>query len=55
MDVSAVGGILSTGLASISSSVMGFAVIALPIGLGIVGLFLGVRLAIKFFKGVSKA
>lgn len=43
-----------TALTGIQSDVLGFASIALPVALGIVGLFMAVKYGIKFFKSVSK-
>lgn len=45
---------LTTAFNSISTDVMDVAEVALPVALGIVGLFLAVRLGIKFFKSVAK-
>jgi len=44
---------LTTAFGDISADVISVAVIALPVALGIVGLFMAVRLGIKFFKSVS--
>lgn len=45
---------LTTAFNNISTDVMDVAEVALPVALGIVGLFLAVRLGIKFFKSVAK-
>lgn len=42
------------GIEAVATDVMGFATVALPVALGIVGLFLAVRYGMKFFKTVSK-
>lgn len=41
---------MTTAFKGISSDVTDIVVIALPVALGIVGLFLAVKLGIKFFK-----
>lgn len=43
-----------TGLDSISADVMEIVGVALPIALGIVGVFVAVRLGMRFFKSVAK-
>ncbi len=44
----------STALATIQSDVMDMIAIALPIGLAIFGVFIAIRLAMKFFRQVAK-
>lgn len=44
---------LTTAFAGVSADVISIATIALPVGLGIAGLFIAIRLGIKFFKNVS--
>lgn len=43
-----------TGIEAVKTDVTGFATVALPVGLGIMALFMAVRYGIKFFKTVSK-
>lgn len=43
-----------TGIEAVKTDILGFAVVALPVGLGIMALFMAVRYGIKFFKTVSK-
>ena len=43
----------STGLTAVQTDVMDIIGIALPIALGIVGVFLAVKFGMKFFKRVS--
>lgn len=43
-----------TGVEAVKTDILGFAGVALPVGLGIMALFMGVRYGIKFFKTVSK-
>ena len=47
-------GTFTTAINSVKSDVFSYAGIALPVALGIVGLFIAVRLDIKFFKGTVK-
>lgn len=42
--------ILGTAFTAIQSNVMGTIAVALPIALGIAGIFIAVKLGIKFFK-----
>lgn len=44
----------STAINSIKGDVMGMVGTALPVALAIVGVFIAVRLGIKFFKSASK-
>jgi len=44
---------MGTAFTAISGDVTDVAVIALPVALGIVGLFVAIRLGIKFFKTVT--
>ena len=44
---------LSDAFAGVSADVISIATIALPVALGIAGLFIAIRLGIKFFKSVS--
>ena len=44
----------TTGLTQVKTDVLSYVGVALPIALGIVGVFLAVRLGIRFFKSVSK-
>lgn len=43
----------STGLSDVRAAVIDMATVALPIGISIAGLFLAVRLAMKFFHSVA--
>lgn len=43
----------STALTNISTDVTGMITTALPIGLGIMGLALAIRIGIRFFKSVA--
>lgn len=43
----------STALNTIESDVVSMVTVALPIGLGIMGLFLAIRLGINFFRSVA--
>lgn len=45
--------VFQSGLTAIQSDVTGFVKIAFPVGLGIAGLFLAIRLGIRFFKSVA--
>jgi len=53
MDMAGITTAFTTAVAGIGDNVLDFAVIALPVGLGIVGLFFGVKYGIKFFKKLS--
>lgn len=44
----------TTALTSVQTDVTGLATAALPIGLGIMGLFLAIRLGIGFFRSVAR-
>lgn len=44
----------TTGLNTIKTDTLAMVGIALPIGLGIYGLFLSIRLGMKFFRSVAK-
>ena len=43
----------STALQSVQTSVVDMITTALPIGLGIMGLFLAIKLALKFFRSIA--
>ncbi len=43
----------TTALTAVQTDVQGMVVAALPIGLGIMGLFLAIRLGINFFRSVA--
>lgn len=45
---------METAFGAVKTDVLGVVTKALPIGLGIAGIFIAVRLGIKFFKGVTK-
>lgn len=45
---------VSTAFTTVQSDFMSVVTIALPIGLGIMGVFLAVKYGVKFFKSVSK-
>lgn len=45
--------VFQTGLTAIQSDVTGFVKIAFPVALGIAGLFLAIRLGIRFFRSVA--
>lgn len=44
---------LETAFTQVKTDVSGMVVKALPIGLGIMGLFMGIRLAIGFFRSIA--
>lgn len=44
----------TTALGTIQTDVMGFITSALPVGLGIMGTFVAIKLGTKFFKSVAK-
>lgn len=44
---------ITTALNGISASVFEVMEVALPIGLGITGVFLAIRLGINFFRGIA--
>lgn len=44
----------STAFNAIKTDVTGVVVTALPVGLGIMGLFLAVRLGISFFRSIAR-
>lgn len=44
---------LSTAFEGVAADVASIATIALPVGLGIAGLFIAIRLGIGFFKSVA--
>lgn len=44
---------LTTAFEGVASDVSSIATIALPVGLGIAGLFIAIRLGIGFFKSVA--
>lgn len=44
----------STAISSIATQYGGYIQTALPVALGIVGTYLALRLAMRFFKGVAK-
>ena len=46
--------VFKTGLTTVQSDVMGYIADALPIGLVIMGVFLAIKLGIKFFRTVAK-
>lgn len=46
--------VFKTGLTTVQNDVMGYISDALPIGLVIMGVFLAIRLGIKFFHSVAK-
>lgn len=56
MDTSTVdiANVLETGLQSVQGDVMEIVGVALPIALAIVGVFVAVKLGIRFFKSVAK-
>lgn len=43
-----------TAVDGVQGDVVGFIVIALPVALGIAGLFIAIKLGIKFFKSTAK-
>lgn len=43
-----------TALATIQTNAMSFITTALPVALGIMGVFIAVKLGIRFFKGAAK-
>ena len=43
-----------TGIGVIKDNVVSLVVVALPVALIVVGLFLAIKLGMKFFKGVAK-
>lgn len=45
--------VFKTSAESVKTDVMSFVAIALPIGLGIFGTFMAIRLGKKFFKSVA--
>ena len=45
---------LSSGLSQVSTDILGYIAIALPIGLGIFGAFFGIKKIIGFFRAVAK-
>lgn len=45
--------VFTTALTQVQTDVNGMVNIAAPIGLGIMGLFLAIRLGIGFFKGIA--
>jgi len=45
---------ITTGFTTMGGQIMGIAVVVIPIGLGILAAFLGVKYAKKFFGAVSK-
>ena len=48
------GGILETAFTAVKTDVFGYMKVALPIGLGIMAAFMGVKLAIGFFRSVAR-
>ncbi|MDO5836974.1 MAG: hypothetical protein Q4P17_10735 [Methanobacterium sp.] len=44
----------STALTSVQGDVTSLVTTALPVGLGIMGLMLAIRLGVKFFRSVAK-
>lgn len=44
---------MTNGFSQVATDVSSVVATALPIGLGIMGLFLGIRLAIGFFRSVA--
>lgn len=45
---------LTTAFTAVQTDCVGVVEKALPIGLGIMGLFLAIRLGINFFRGIAK-
>lgn len=46
--------ILSSGINDMKSDILGYVAIILPVALGIVGIFFGIKKAIAFFKSTAK-
>ena len=46
--------VFSTALTSIQGDVMEYVKVALPVALAILGVFVAVRLGVKFFKSTAK-
>lgn len=44
----------STAIGVVKSDVMGYIGAALPVGLAIMGVFVAIRLGVKFFKSVAR-
>lgn len=44
----------TTAITAVQTDVTGLVTVALPIGLGIMGLFLAIRLGIRFFGSIAK-
>jgi len=44
----------TTSITGIGTSVQSYAIIAVPVALGIVALFFGVKMGMKFFKSLAK-
>lgn len=53
MATTAIDAALQTALTGVQSDVFDYILIALPIALGIMAVFIGVRLALKFFRQVA--
>lgn len=46
---------LSAAFTGVQTDVLGIVEMALPIGLGIVAVIMGIKIGVKFFKGIAKA
>lgn len=46
--------VFQTALTTVQSDVMSYVKVALPIGLGIMGVFIAIKLGVKFFRQVAK-
>ena len=54
LEASALQTAFTTALGTIQTDVMGYVTSALPVALAIMGLFIAVKLGIKFFKSTAK-
>ena len=45
---------ITTGLSNVQTAVGTYVGVALPIGLGVMGTFLAIRLAIGFFRSIAR-